>query len=103
MGRPPGSRSTHPVFPSGVPNETASRSCFVAGRFTFIAALKSIRCATLAGPSVALLDVFVAVFTSCRESGVSRVETPRSRLMLVHSDNVQAVGEDMGTSIAQRA
>jgi len=46
----------------------------------------------LGSPSAALLDVFVAVFTSCRESGVSRAETPRSKLMLVHSDSVHALG-----------
>src|SRR6266851_6035069 len=102
MGRPPGNRSTQPFFPSGVPKETASRSRLVAGRFTFIAVLKSIRCAALAGPSAALLGVFVAVFTSCLESGVSRAETPRSRLMLVQSDSVHALEEDMETSTAQR-
>src|ERR1700687_92839 len=102
MGRPPGSRSTQPFFPSGVPKETASRSRLVAGRFTFIAVLKSIRCAALAGPSAALLGAFVAVFTSCRESGVNTAETPRSRLMLVQSDSVHTLGEDMETSTAQR-
>src|SRR5258708_7358793 len=102
MGRPPGSRSTQPVFPSGVPKETASRSRLAAGRFTFIAVLKSIRSAALAGPSAALLRAFGAVFTSCRESGVSRAETPRSRLMLVQSDSVHTLGEDMETSTAQR-
>src|SRR5260370_18573279 len=103
MGRPPGSGSTQPFFPSGVPKETASRSRFVAGRFTFIAMLKSIRCAALAGPSAALLGAFVAGFTSCRESGASRAETPRSRLILVESDNVHPLGGDMGTPTAQRA
>src|SRR6266566_915865 len=43
MGRPPGSRSTQPLLPSGVPKEAASRSRLVAGRFTFMALLKSIR------------------------------------------------------------
>jgi len=103
MGLPPGSRSTHPVFPSGVPKEAASRSRPVAGRFTFIALLKSIRCApALTGLSAALLGAVVAAFSSCRESGVRSAETPRSKLMLVQSDSVQALGEDMETSIAQR-
>jgi len=46
----------------------------------------------LAGPSAALFGALGAAFTSCRESGVSRVETPRSKLMLVHSDSVHALG-----------
>src|SRR6266705_3045543 len=100
MGRPPGSRSTQPVLPSGVPNETASKSRPGAGRFTFIALLKSIRCATsLADPNAA----FVADLTSCRASGVSAAETPRSRVTLAHADSVQPVGEDIETSTAQRA
>src|SRR5437879_4713817 len=104
MGRPPGSRSTQPVFPSGVLNETASKSRLIAGRFTFVALLKSIRCAgALTGPSAALAGVVAAVFAFCCESGVSRAEAPRSKLMLAHSDNVQAVGENMGTSAAQPA
>src|SRR5437016_13654213 len=102
MGRPPGSCSTHPVFPSGVPKETASKARLVAGRFTFIALLKSIRWAdALTGPSAALAGAVAAVFAFWRESGVSRTAAPRSKLMLVHSDNIQAVGEDMGTSKAQ--
>src|SRR5260370_26217279 len=103
MGRPPGSRSTQPVLPSGVPNETASKSRPGAGRFTFIALLKSIRCAAgLAGPSTALFAAFVPDLTSCRASGVS-VAAPRSKLTLAHADSVQPVGEDIETSTAQRA
>ena len=76
----------------------------IAGRFTFIALLKSIRCGgALTGPSAALADAIAAVLAFCRESGVSRAEAPRSKLMLLHSDNVQTVGEDMGTSTAQPA
>src|SRR5258708_40288464 len=102
MGRLRGNRSPQPFFPSGVPKETASRSRLVAGRFTFIAVLKSIRCAALAGPSAALLGVFVAVFTSCLKSGGSRTETPRSRLMLVQIDSDPPLEEHMETSTAQR-
>jgi len=66
-----------------------------------MALLKSIRCAAaLAGPSSALL---AAALTSCRDSGVNRAETPKSKLMLVQSDNVHALWEDIGTSRAQRA
>src|SRR6266567_4483260 len=104
MGRPPGSRSTQPVLPSGVPNETASKSRPGAGRFTFIALLKSIRCAAgLAGPSAALFAAFVADLTSCRASGVSAAETPNSKVTLAHADSIQPVGEDIETSTAQRA
>jgi len=62
----PGSRSTIGLSVRRA-ERNGSRSCFVAGQIHIIAALKSIRCATLAGPSAALLDVFVAVFTSCRD------------------------------------
>src|SRR5712691_3957533 len=104
MGRPPGSPSTQPVLPSGVPNETASKSRPGAGRFTFIALLKSIRLAAgLSGPSAALFAAFVADLTSCRASGVSAAETPRSKVTLAHADSVQRVGEDIETSTAQRA
>src|SRR5467141_1134013 len=103
MGRPPGSRSTQPFFPSGVPKETASRSRLVAGRFTFIAVLKSIRCtACLASPSAVLLAAGAADLDFRPESGASEAETPRSKLMLAQSDSVHALGEDMETSRAQR-
>src|SRR5437667_11296013 len=101
MGRPPGSRSTQPLLPSGVPKEAASRSRLVAGRFTFMALLKSIRSAlALTGPSTAVSGAVRAVFTSGRESGISSAATPRSKLMPVES---HALGEDMGASTAQRA
>src|SRR6267154_2217618 len=98
MGRPPGSRSTQPLLPSGVPKEAASKSRLVAGRFTFMALLKSIRSAL--ARSAALSGPVAAVFTSGREPGISSAATPRSKLMPVESD---ALGEDMGTSTAQRA
>src|SRR5947207_6711597 len=96
MGRPPGSRSTQPLLPSGVPKEAASKSRLVAGRFTFMALLKSIRSAlVLTGPSLALSGAVRAVFTSGRESGMSSAETARSKPTPAES---HALGEDMGTS-----
>src|SRR5439155_9734801 len=96
MGRPPGSRSTQPLLPSGVPKEAASKSRLVAGRFTFMALLKSIRSAlVLKGPWAALSGAVAAVFTSGRESGISSAATPRSKLMPAESD---ALEEDMETS-----
>src|SRR5437016_9375541 len=97
MGRPPGSRSTQPLFPSGVPKETASQSRLVAGRVTFMALFKSIRCRlALTDPSAAWPGAVAAAFATCRESGLSRVAAARSKLMLDDSDNVQTVGEDTG-------
>src|SRR6266436_344424 len=101
MGRPPGSRSTQPLLPSGVPKEAASKSRLVAGRFTFMALLKSIRSAL--ARSAALSGAVAAVFTSGRESGVNSAATPRSKLMPVESDSLHALGENIGTSTAQRA
>src|SRR6266581_825154 len=102
MGRPPGSRSTQPVLPSGVPNETASKSRPGAGRFTFIALLKSIRCAAgLAGPSAALFAAFVADLTSCRASGVSAAETPSSKVTLLLLVILQPLGAALFPSTAQ--
>src|SRR5882672_2509492 len=105
MGRPPGSRNTQPLFPSGVPNEAASRSRLVAGKFTFMALLKSILCAaSLAGSSAIF---FVACASTlgcwCASGGDSRAETPISKLILAQSESVNAFEEDIGTSRAQRA
>src|ERR1700694_2086128 len=102
MGRPPGRRSNHPVLPSGVPNETASRSRLGVGRFTFIAVLKSIRCTTgLAGASTAFFAV-AAGLAPCCESRDRVAERTNSKLKLTHRVNVQLVEENIGTSTAQR-
>src|SRR4029077_5851929 len=104
MGRPPGSRSPQPVLPSGVPKKAAWRSRLVAGRFTFMALLKSIRSGlALTSPSAALSEAVAAVFSSGRESGVSNAETLRSKPMPVESDSLHALGENKGTSTAQRS
>src|SRR5262245_55176048 len=102
MGLPPGMRSTHPLLPSGVAKEAASKSRAAAGRFNFNALLKSICCvACFAGSFTALFAASLLTgLASCRASRESVAVTPRSRLRLAQRDSAQPVGDDMETSTA---